>query len=253
VAVLAILAVSPATSKASPLDFQSDSPVEILLAQRAIADSSSQPTAVATEPISEPDAEPPADKSIAKAVLLDLAVPGTGHLYAGKKRGWVYLGLEAVAWVAYVHYNDLGRQKETEFENYADAHWTFQDWYVKDPGAQGSPEDSLLLYFHENNSQQYYEDIGKISTYFPGWDSYPTLETKDVYTGLRAESNNFLQNANSAIAGAFLNRIISSVDVFISMKKHGASLDANTKLRFKVHTKPFSRDNAVGFELVRRI
>lgn len=252
-AALAVLAISPTTSVASLLDFQPDSPMEILLAQRAIADSSSVP---ATPPILEPAVEPgsalPPQKSVGKAFLMDLVVPGTGHLYAGNKRGWAYLGMEAAAWVAYLHYHDLGKQKETEFEAYADAHWDYARW-ISACGCQNSPEDSLILNFHQNNKQQYYEDIGKINTYWSGWDSSPTLETKDFYRGIRAHSNNFLKDAHIAIVGAFVNRIVSAADVLHTMKKRGASLDANTKLRFRAHTKPFSKDNAFGLELIRRI
>lgn len=257
-AALAVLAISPTTSVASLLDFQPDSPMEILLAQRAIADSSSVPATPpilepAVEPAVEPDAGLAPQKSVGKAFLLDLAVPGTGHLYAGKKRGWAYLGVEVAAWIAYMRYNDLGRQKETEFEAYADAHWSYDTWVNSDPGNPGSDADKLILGFLANNKQQYYEDIGKINTYWSGWDSSPTLETKDFYRGIRAHSNNFLKDAHIAIVGAFVNRIVSAADVLHSMKKRGASLDANTKLRFRAHTKPFSKDNAFGLELIRRI
>jgi len=251
-AALALLALSPAASPASPLEFKSESPVEILLAQRAIADSSALPTPPVVEPVAESDAdtEPAPQKSIAKAFFMNLAVPGAGHIYAGKKRGWAYLGLEVAAWVGYLHYHDLGKQRETEFENYADSHWELQRWYDSGGQWQGTPEDSLILYFYDHNKQQYYEDIGKISTYWPGWDSEGN---RSVYRGIRARSNNFLKNANIAVAGAFVNRIVSAADLLHSMKKHGASLDANTKLRFNVHTKPFSKDNAIGLVLVRRI
>ena len=225
----------------------------MLLAQRALADSSAPvPAPAAIGSVSEDGPALLEHKSTGKAFIMDLAVPGTGHLYAGYKRGWVYLGLEAVAWASYLYYRDLGKQRETEFENYADGHWDYNQW-IAACGCSGSPEDSLILYFRDKNSQQYYEEIGKISTYFQGWDSWPTLETRSVYTGLRAQSNNFLDNAHTAVLGAFVNRIVSAVDVLISMKRSGAMLDSNTQMKFRVHTKPFSRDNAVGLELTRRL
>jgi hypothetical protein len=102
-----------------------------------------------------------------------------------------------------------------------------------------------------NNRQQYYEDIGKISTYWSGWDSQ---DDRNFYRGIRAHSNNFLKNAHTAVAGAFVNRIVSAVDVLRLMKnKSHAALGKDTNIRFKMRTRPFSRDNAFGFVVTRRL
>jgi len=189
-------------------------------------------------------------KSTGAAFIMNLAVPGSGHLYAGYKRGWVYLGLEALAWASYLYYKDLGNQRETEFENYGDTHWTYDKWYAGCPPCENSPEDSLLQYFEQNNEQQYYEDIGKISTYFPGWDSE---ENRNFYRGIRAHYNNYEDNAHLAVTGAFVNRIVSSVDVLVSMRHRGASLGPNTRLKLNVHTKPLSSDNGFGLKIIHRL
>jgi hypothetical protein len=239
----------------SALDFDAPMPQEILLAQRAIADSVTPPTMV--EPVTPSpnsaiqDLNPKVHKSIGKAFLLNLAIPGAGYLYAGQKRGIVNMGLEGVAWAAYVYYHDLGRSKEKEFEGYADGHWDYNKWITANPQYRNSPEDSLILYFRDHNRQQYYEDIGKISTYWGGWDSQ---DNRNFYRGIRAHSNNFLNNAHTALAGAFVNRIVSAVDILRLMKnKSHAVLGSDTKIRFKMRTKPFARENAFGFVITRRL
>ena len=250
VAFLAILSYPRVTQAASALDFQPETPEEILLAQRALSDSSA-PAPEVLSPPPVPATEPTRHKSPGWAFLMNLALPGAGHLYAGEKRGFVNLGLEGAAWAAYLHYHDRGKSKEKEFESYADAHWDYDVWLQRNPQYVNSPEDSLILYFRDHNKQQYYEDIGKLSTYWDGWDSQ---DNRNFYRGIRAHSNNFLKNAHYAVAGAFVNRIVSAVDV-LRLLKHQTrtSLGGDTQLRLRVHTKPFARDNAFGLEITKRL
>jgi hypothetical protein len=238
-------------------------PTEVLLAQRAISEPD---TARATNPPMAPydslrpppPESPEKQKSEGKAFVYNLLIPGTGHLYAGYKRGWVNIGIEGLTWLTYFYYQDLGHQKENEFEAYADGHWDYDRW-ISECGCQGSPEDSIIRGFYVNNKQQYYEDIGKISTYWGGWDDYNTSAkssgNKDYYRGIRADSNNFFKNAHYAVLVAFVNRIVSAVDVLRLMKKSGKALDlsSDTKLFIRMHTKPFSSDNGVGLELQKRL
>jgi hypothetical protein len=239
---------------ASHLDFEPQTPQEILLAQRALADSLAPHNPVEpTAPGGASDIRETSHKSIGKAFMMNLAVPGSGHLYAGEKRGFVHLGLEGFAWAAYIYYHDRGKAKEKEFEGYADGHWDYDSWKTTeqtngtyDPGA-----DSLILYFRDHNRQQYYEDIGKISTYWSGWDSQ---DNRNFYRGIRAHSNNLLKNAHTALAGAFVNRIVSAVDVLRLLKQRGrASLGKETQIRFNMRTRPFARDNAFGFVVTKRL
>ena len=233
-------------------------PQEILLAQRAIADSIAPPTASApvtpTQPASVLATEeltPKGHKSTGKAFLMNLAIPGAGHLYAGQKRGLVNMGLEGVAWAAYLYYHDLGKSKERDYQNYADGHWDYNRWITNNPQYAGSPEDSLILYFRDHNKQQYYEDIGKLNHYWGGWTSD---DDRNFYRGMRQHSNNFLKNAHTAVAGAFVNRIVSAVDVLRIMRnKSHAMLGEDTSIRFKMRSKPFARDNAFGFVITRRL
>jgi hypothetical protein len=246
----------PRPSRAtSLLDFEPQTPQEILLAQRALADSLTPHNPV--EPSAPGGASdvrgvsPEAHKSTGKAFLMNLALPGAGHMYVGEKRGIAHLGLEGVAWAAYIYYHDRGKAREKEFEGYANGHWDYNRWIQQNPQYQNSPEDSLILYFRDHNRQQYYEDIGKISTYWDGWDSQ---DNRNFYRGIRAHANNLLKNAHTAVAGAFVNRIVSAVDVLRLMKQRGrASLGKETQIRFNLRTRPFARDNAFGFVVTKRL
>src|SRR2546425_8655819 len=85
-AVLAVLAFPRLSRATSQLDFESQTPREILLAQRALADSLVPHNPLeSTGPGTSPDIRGMSHKSIGKAFMMNLALPGTGYLYAGRK------------------------------------------------------------------------------------------------------------------------------------------------------------------------
>ena len=240
------------SGRASQLDFSPISTSEILLAQRAISDSDGVPASAEANAatVAPLPTEMYKSKSQGKAFLYNMLLPGTGHLYAGSKRGWVYLGLEGVMWGTYFYYHDRGKTKEAEYVAHADDHWDMDRWHSACQ-CQGSPEDSLINYFYNNNKQHYYEDIVKLNTYSQGWDD---PANRNFNRGMRNDSNNFLKNARYAIVGTFVNRIVSAVDVLQMMRRRASSvLGEGTELKIKVKTKPFANENAVGFEFKKKL
>ena len=245
-----------ATASASLLDYQAPTTGEILLAQRSIADSTTSSHQVDAVPLDAPQSMSAAPRSFdrhkspGRAALMNLVLPGLGHLYAGNKRGWINLGMEGASWVTYLYYKDRGASKEDEYEAHADDHWDYDRW-VNSCGCAGSPEDSLISYFHENNKQHYYEDIVKLGTYAGGWDD---PANRNFNRGIRNDSNNFKKNARYAVVGGFVNRIVSTVDVLRILKNRGgAALGNDTQMRFRLRTKPFSSENALGFTITKRL
>ena len=196
-----------------------------------------------------------------KAVLFDALLPGSGHLYAGYKSGWINLGVEGLTWIAYFYYHGQGTSKEDEYIAYADSNWSYQAWL--DSGCPecypGSDADSLIRYFEQNNRQHYYEDIGKLSTYWEGWSDYNAAGNGDsaerrYYYGMRNDSNKDLHNAQYALMVGFVNRIVAVVDIVRLMKKAPkVNVGNGTSLSFNVHTKPFSQDNAFGVRITKKI
>ncbi len=265
IAVLAGLfsvVIATGVSHASDIDYRINSVGEILLAQRAIADSVSPPPvappgSVASTPAHDEDLVPVA-KSPGRAFLLNMIVPGAGHLYAGNKRGWIHLGLEGATWVTYLYYHDRGKTKENQYEAYADDKWDYARWIAYDPANPGSDADNLIKNFLQTNKQQYYEDIGKLPIYWTGWEGYAVppadAPTRRFYYGIRNDSNNFLKNARYAIVGGFVNRIVSAVDVLRLLKNRGrANLGNSTQIKFNMRTRPFSNENALKITVTRRL
>jgi hypothetical protein len=239
------------------------SPREVLMAQRSIADTdtvrATNPPAAPYDSLQPPESKAPQDKSTARAFLYNLAIPGTGYLYAGYQRGWINVGVEGLSWVTYFYYHDLGKSKESDYEAYADGHWDYAKWITDCPSCAGSTEDQLILGFRDHNKQQYYEDIGKIPTYFQGWDDYNATDNdsanRHFYRGIRNDSNDFLRNARYALVLGFVNRIVSAVDVLRLMRKKGTALElsTDTSVFIRMHTKPFSSDNGIGIQISKRL
>jgi hypothetical protein len=257
------VAFATGVSHASDIQYRASSVEEILLAQRAIADSvetpSSAPNPTMVSAAHEHESVPEA-KSPGRAFLLNLIVPGAGHLYAGNKRGWIHIGLEGATWVTYLYYHDRGKSKEDEFEAYADVKWDSTAYMTS---STYMPERWQILrdFIAEGNMQQYYEDIGKLPDYWTGWEGYTTYPvaggdapTRRFYYGVRNDSNNFLKNARYAIVGGFVNRVVSAVDVLRLLKNRGrANLGNDTQIKFNMRTRPFSNENALKITVTRRL
>ena len=129
-------------------------------------------------------------KSAAKAMLLSALFPGAGNFYANPKSITTYIFplIEIGLWYGYIHYNKQGDDKTEEYKYYAtgevigyddeypngeihryskaDQYWT-EDFFIDDPENIYYDEDYFLL--DDDNSQHFYEDIGKYDKYLFGW------------------------------------------------------------------------------------
>jgi hypothetical protein len=124
-------------------------------------------------------------KSPGKALLLSAALPGAGEFYTGAwKRGLVFSALEVASWTWYFTQHSKGKDKEDEFEAFADTEWDedvyrdwyshWEDWYDARKGDNDPPFESIFT--HELPGQKnddYYEMIGKYDQFSYGWIGNP--------------------------------------------------------------------------------
>ncbi|HHE37236.1 MAG TPA: hypothetical protein ENL20_01515 [Candidatus Cloacimonetes bacterium] len=129
-------------------------------------------------------------KSAAKAMLLSALFPGAGNFYANPKSITTYIFplIEIGLWYGYIHYNKMGDDKTEEYEYYATGEVIgYDDEYPNgvihryNRFDQERAEELLISYndndhydedyfqLDDDNSQHFYEDIGKYDKYLFGW------------------------------------------------------------------------------------
>ncbi len=191
------------------------------------------------------------------AFLMSAVLPGSGQLAEGRRRAFLYLAVEAVAWISHFSFEDAGNKKEGEYEAYARAHWDLEQWRSLAYGDVDSclnampsgvnpadAEETLVGFLEEGNYQHYYEDIGKLEAYRGGWDDYSCERPEEMspnrtdYRSMRADSNDYLEKARFAKTVAFLNRIVSSVDAYRTARGARISLTSSTSLEIGVSGSP---------------
>ncbi len=176
-------------------------------------------------------------KSPGKAFIFSALAPGSGQLYVGAKRGYVYLGVEAVVWTTSYFFHQSGKQKEEDYMDFADAHWTepaLGDTVAFSP--TGIPilydqdHHDRITYFYQNDKGHYYEDIGKYAYYTVGWET----GTLDDYLDMRDDSNRLLKSSSYAMMAAVVNHVVSAVDALRLARSHNISLGHGVKLNLKL-------------------
>lgn len=174
------------------------------------------------------------NKSMPTAIILSLIVPGAGEIYTGRiTRGLIFLGIEALGWTAYTHYNSTGDNIDAEFKRFADTHWDpagYRTWlknYVD--SHNGQPPDYFTHSLPDSKTQQYYEMIGKYDQFAKWWDDYnPNVgqygqsDRRLNYMERRHQSNINYKRAMIAGMVIFANRIASLIDTIWGVKKQNA-------------------------------
>ncbi len=204
-------------------------------------------------------------KSLKRAFVYSLLIPGTGELYAGSKiKAVAFFGLDVGLWALYFSYHGKGKDKEDEYRGFADQHW-FEDDYnqwliddvyinvqtpnpnvtpanVCDTFAYWSTEDKQWLHFshhlEEGRTQQYYEMIGKYEQFSWGWSDYDGSNSgsRETYLGMRHDANDLLNKATYSAMFSLVNHILSAFDAAISVKRYNkrgekfGQIDVKTRL-----------------------
>jgi hypothetical protein len=151
----------------------------------------------------------PAKKNPFIAGVASLAIPGSGEVYAGEyAKAAVFFVAEVAGITAGILYNNKGDKRTTEFQNYADNHWSavkyaeylntwagtyradkknaqiaidpntsLPPWQRVDFNAinayeEGPWDEGFSHKLPKYGEQQYFELIGKYNQFKSGWDTY---------------------------------------------------------------------------------
>ncbi len=198
-------------------------------------------------------------KSVKKAFVYSLIVPGSGEFYAGSKiKAALFFGLDVTLWALYFNYHGKGKDREKEYQAFADTTW-FEDDYkqwlwetvyekeypyeiVCDTFPYWNNEKQEWEYFShhlpDKKTQQYYEMIGKYEQFRWGWEDYdgsvlPSPKWDD-YRNMRAISNDWLNKAKYSAMFSLANHILSAFDASIAVKKYNKKGERFSQIEFKM-------------------
>lgn len=153
-------------------------------------------------------------KSVAKAILLSLALPGLGEMYTGRKsRAIGFFTAEAGIWSAFILFKHKQHWLKDDYINYAASHAG-----ITPAGKTDHFYDMLAFY----NNRDDYNAISRASSrnnpFFPEvpeWDwQWESQEMRLQYRDIKNSSEANKRNANFALGAALVNRVISAVDAW---------------------------------------
>ncbi len=193
-------------------------------------------------------------KSPKKGFILSLLLPGAGEFYAGSKiKAGVFLGLEALLWAGYLSYHGKAEDKENEYLNFADGHWSEAAYKESmltiygvdiDTVVTGkrlvSDFDSVVIIEHlpATKNQQYYEMIGKYDQFRYGWDDFDPRNFltfhRDLYLNMRDDSNKLFDKAKYSLVAVIGNHLLSGFDAVWSVKRHNRKADRFSQFDMKI-------------------
>jgi hypothetical protein len=223
-----------------------DSEPELLLAQRAIQrdldgdDTPAEPYAVV---------DIPGWKSVGGAAAMSLALPGTGQLYSGSKRGYLYLGVEAVALLSYATFQAKSEDKRDEYHafvgdpNRTDSRFSF-DRLANDV----TPEElARLRTIYERDQAEFYQAVTVQSQYAGGWAN------PDERFGAQAIADDAETQRSRSRFGLYTliaNHLVSAIDALNLARFNNFALRENMTLKLKL--RPGLRHGSYAFTLTQK-
>ncbi len=156
--------------------------------------------------------ESPEAKSVFKAVVLSLLLPGMGELYAGGfASGKYFLFAESGLWLTFTSFEVYGRWVQNDARKFAGSHASVQ--------TDGKDDLFFINIANFNNVYDYNEkklrDRDLASLYDPNgpffwqWD---TEQSRTRFRDLRVKSDNILNNVRFVAAAIVVNHVASAIN-----------------------------------------
>jgi TM2 domain-containing membrane protein YozV len=190
-------------------------------------------------------------KSVKRAFAYSLLIPGSGEFYAGSKiKAVAFFGLDVALWALYFNYRGKGKDKEDDYREFADGHWSkdeYMQWLIDTFGIDTDtlsygkdPDTGEDLYFShhlpDSKTGQYYEMIGKYEQFSWGWTDYDGENStyRGGYLDMRRESNDLLNKATYSAMFSLANHILSAFDAAITVRNYNKKGERFGQLEFKM-------------------
>lgn len=221
------------------------------------------------------------ERSPVLGALMSAVLPGSGEFYGGNiLKAAIFLGVELLGWGTYAYLQHKGDTKTAAFEAYANQYWSINKYgaWLKDQGfassgginpdeqnwqtlqaeihvCENDPVNGFSHTLPDQNSQQFYELIGKYQTFQPGWTNLAHDPTKGPgpynfetyhdpvfinYSISRQDANNFYDYANDGIYFVVLNHLLSAADAAWTVSTFNKKLRMETGMRINRFVSPYT-------------
>jgi hypothetical protein len=193
------------------------------------------------------------ERSVGKALLFSAVIPGTGQFYNKSfLKGLAFAGIEIGAWAVNAIYTQRGNEQEDQFERYADAHWSEEEYWdsifamcQRDPqsAAYNCRRDDLKSlrrwerdhfshFLPEEKNQTYYENIGKYDQFNFGWDDSNTELGRDsahreLYARMRKKANDQFRIATYGASAVLVNHVLSMLEAAYAANQFNRQVKAS--------------------------
>ena len=176
-------------------------------------------------------------KSPNRAFLSSLVVPGSGQLYVGAKRGYLFLAADVALLVGYFITRSDAENLRDEYRDLIREHvifdgpGTFETWDPIEDFEHATLFDNWHNVYTENNG----EPLDRTGKWY--WDDRRAFKDEDrkgdddspnreEALRLRYEANDKFEFARTLLGGVILNHAISAVEARIVAKKHNKKKDS---------------------------
>ena len=182
-------------------------------------------------------------KSVKRAFVYSLIIPGTGEFYGGSKiKAAIFFGLDATFWSLYFNYHKKGKNKEDEYMAFADKYWDAGEYRTWWAGLDSAQKEDYTHTLPDERTQQYYEMIGKYKQFAFAWSDFDSSTAtpdsmtphRDHYLDVREQSNSWLNKAKYSAMFSLANHILSAFDAALTVKKYNKKGERFSQIEFKM-------------------
>ena len=193
-------------------------------------------------------------KSVTKAALLSLLLPGAGEIYGGSHtKGKIFIFSEASVWVGFFSFRTYGNWLKDDSRVYAASH--------AEVDLTGKPDDFFdQLSFYDSRDQYNQFALlyhrGEVKAYpeddFWNWE-WESRESRLHYRDLKNRSKDASRRALYLVGLSIVNRIVSVVDAMKTVRAYNRKKSFEfSGIRFDIKAQPLGHNPQCMFYLSHR-
>lgn len=193
-------------------------------------------------------------KSVSKAALLSLLLPGAGEIYGGSKtKGKIFIFSEASLWGGFFGFSTYGAWLKKDYKVYAAEHAK-----VDLDGKSDDFFDELAFYdsreqynqfaplYHRGEKEPYPEND------FWNWE-WDSRESRYYYRDLKNRSKSASRKALYMVGLSMVNRIVSVVDAMKTVRAYNRKKSLEfSQIKFDLKANPLGHNPSVMLYISRR-